>query len=746
MSRPLVSVLMATYNRAAFLPQAIESVLAQTYPHWELVIINDGSTDNTRQIVESFQARDARIRYVYQANQGLAASRHHGVRLCRGKYIAFLDDDDLYLPDKLEQQVAFLEAHPEIGLVYSPVQLVDREKRVLGMYPQQPARTFLELIDGCTIATHGVLVRTACFHQVGTFRKDRSPAEDYDMWLRISQSYAIAFLPECVGLYRKHETCMTQDVFSAYAAYRRIYATLLKTGRLSQEARQRVSRALTRTVRVLAVCHYQRAAGSLESCRYSEAARSYSAAIRFAPLVGLHVPWGGSRHLLYRIVRPYAAWLYCGWRALTATRTRRRIAYYLVTGGFGGVEMYLLAMLRRLDRARFDPIVYFSCSDLEADRRIRGELERLKVPIQPVSPEGVPLSQTLGNGGSSASHALPARSRVLRSSRVKQILLARVPQGVRAAWYHAKHVRRTAEYLRRDAIDIVHVLHGHYPSLEAPLIAGRLAGIPVRIADVRLRPDSIHGLPFVRKGLVRLAATSATAVYAMSQRMANELVTQCRVARNRIHVVRLAGIDLAPFMDPSLPPLTKAQLGLPPRCTVVVVPARFMPQKGHGILLDAIAALQAKHPEVRYLFLGDGPLQGDIERSITAKRLNSQIHFLGFRDDMPRLLKAADLVVIPSLFEGGPYVLLEAMAAGKPVVTTDVGFTREVFVDSQMGRIVTSNRSAELASAMDQLLAAEPAMLRGMGAAAQRQIQLLWSQEATSCAVPNGSPHNGRNT
>ena len=110
---PIVSVVISTYNRSKLLPHAIRSVLSQDRQDFEIIVIDDGSTDETSQVVACFS--DPRIRYFYQTNSGLAAGRNAGISESRGKYIVFLDDDDVFLPNKLSVQVSFMEAHRDLG-------------------------------------------------------------------------------------------------------------------------------------------------------------------------------------------------------------------------------------------------------------------------------------------------------------------------------------------------------------------------------------------------------------------------------------------------------------------------------------------------------------------------------------------------------------------------------------------------------------------------------------------------------
>jgi len=132
MKNPKVSVILPTFNRAAYLPDAIESVLCQTFRDFELVIVDDGSTDNTRQIVQMYP--DKRIRYRFKQNGGIASALNCGIKQSTGTYLARLDSDDVFLPEKLAYQVACLDANPDCGLVYTQAYNMDEKGNVLALY------------------------------------------------------------------------------------------------------------------------------------------------------------------------------------------------------------------------------------------------------------------------------------------------------------------------------------------------------------------------------------------------------------------------------------------------------------------------------------------------------------------------------------------------------------------------------------------------------------------------------------
>ena len=190
-----------------FLPETIASVLAQTYSDFELIVVNDGSSDGIEDWINSLSGK--RIRLISQENKGLAGARNTGLAAASGDYIAFIDADDLWLPTKLEKQVNVLDAEPDVGLVYSWVELIDETGTPLGKQRKNSASgdvwvalTMHNIVECGSVA----LVRQACFEQVGLFDETLpySCCEDWDMWLRIAARYRFAFVAEPLVQYRYH--------------------------------------------------------------------------------------------------------------------------------------------------------------------------------------------------------------------------------------------------------------------------------------------------------------------------------------------------------------------------------------------------------------------------------------------------------------------------------------------------------------------------------------------------------------
>ena len=209
---PRVSAIIPTYNYARYVAAAIKSVLAQSFKDLEIVVVDDGSTDETTETLRPFAER---IRYIPQVHRGLAAARNVGIRVARGRYLAFLDSDDLWLPDKVSMQVARLDAEPAVGVVYCEAVLFDEASQTViphSYWSHHPSGRILPwLIRQNVVPSPTPMVRRELFDQVGPFDESLSACEDWDMWIRIAQVSEFAYVDRVLAEYRVHSANMSLD-------------------------------------------------------------------------------------------------------------------------------------------------------------------------------------------------------------------------------------------------------------------------------------------------------------------------------------------------------------------------------------------------------------------------------------------------------------------------------------------------------------------------------------------------------
>jgi Predicted glycosyltransferases len=260
---PLVTVVIPVYNRAQFLREAIDSVLAQTFQDFEVILVEDGS-----QVAESIAKEyGGRLRYVWQENQGVSKARNAGVAMGSAPWIAFLDDDDLWLPRKLERQLRAAEAAPEVALLHTDHLF----REVDGSERPGPRRTpseqvpsgwvSRELFLSNFIITSSTLVRREAFEAVGGFDVSLRLVEDYDLWMRISRRFRLMFVPERLTIYRVHGANMTRqgDLRDALASIQALHGLLAKDpGLEAAVGHDAVARRFHRAYAYSGYMHYYR--------------------------------------------------------------------------------------------------------------------------------------------------------------------------------------------------------------------------------------------------------------------------------------------------------------------------------------------------------------------------------------------------------------------------------------------------------------------------------------------------------
>jgi len=231
----MISIIVPTYNRADLLPQAVESVMKQTYSNWELLIVDDGSTDNTEQALQKYLSN--KIRYVKCPHSGLPAIvRNVGIREARGKWIAFLDSDDVWLPEKLERQIQIIRNRPDVSLVCTNTyrKTNDDEMKEYFSIPDKKASIYLEsLLLENFVVTSTVLVSKDCLLGMGGYNEspDFQAVEDYDLWLRLSMNHKIEYLSEPLVIYRdvpKESIRGSQSRLAYWKGILKIYRNLKK--------------------------------------------------------------------------------------------------------------------------------------------------------------------------------------------------------------------------------------------------------------------------------------------------------------------------------------------------------------------------------------------------------------------------------------------------------------------------------------------------------------------------------------
>ena len=217
MDKPLVSVVIATYNMARYLPLAVKSALDQTYKNIEVLVVDDGSTDDTDHAIEPL-LEDPRLRYCRQENKGQAAAKNRGIRESRGAYIAFLDADDVWALDKLDLQLPLFSRSEAVGVVHARVVYIDKTGRELSVADN---RLFRGRVSGPLLIRNFIgfgtsIVKRECFDRLGVFKENVRMGVDYDLWLRLSTQYEFDYIDRPLLYYRVWSGQMSNNGKSRY--------------------------------------------------------------------------------------------------------------------------------------------------------------------------------------------------------------------------------------------------------------------------------------------------------------------------------------------------------------------------------------------------------------------------------------------------------------------------------------------------------------------------------------------------
>ena len=210
---PTVSVMMPVYNTARFLARAVEGILGQAFPDFELVVIDDGSTDGSPDILRRYADRDARVRLTCRANRGAVHTRNEILGQCRGRYLAVNDADDVSLPDRLARQVAFLDARPEVVCVGGHFDLIDAaDRRLTTLRPpaENAAIQNLLLAGHCAVCHSAAMMRREAVDRAGGYLPEFTFSHDLDLWLRLGEVGAVANLPQTLIQFRLHEGSISE--------------------------------------------------------------------------------------------------------------------------------------------------------------------------------------------------------------------------------------------------------------------------------------------------------------------------------------------------------------------------------------------------------------------------------------------------------------------------------------------------------------------------------------------------------
>lgn len=277
---PIVAVIIPSLNQGQYIGEALDSVFAQTFRDYEVIVVDGGSTDGTRETVGRYGDK---VHFFRQDGKGVSRAKNQALDRSRSGYIAFLDADDAWYPDKLAKQVALLEAHPEYGFCSSDVDFFDATGIIIkgAIATEKKPRSgmvFDDLLVNNFISSATIMLRRECFEKVGRFDEEIFYAEDTEMWLRVAKEFSLGYLPESLARYRVRAEARSQSFARHYASLASSFSKLRRLYPEYFSARLPLLRA--------AYANLYRRWGyrHFEAGEYSAARRIYLQALRYASL------------------------------------------------------------------------------------------------------------------------------------------------------------------------------------------------------------------------------------------------------------------------------------------------------------------------------------------------------------------------------------------------------------------------------------------------------------------------------
>ncbi len=657
-SKPQVSIIIPTYNAEKYISQAIDSILNQTYDNYEIIVVDDGSTDDTYQVLAPYQEH---IRYSYQENQGVAISRNSGMAMARGDLIAFLDADDFFLPQKLAKQVACFEKDANLGMVISGWCIVDGQgKKIFDVEPWKcsPQLNLTTAVLHKPARPSATMIRRQWCEGVGGFDSFLASGEDLDLLLRLMLLDCPAiWLSEVLVGYRQHSrSLMSQGmtlIENTTTVMERFFARPNLPPAIRQlESQEKYHCCVWLACRMYYDGYHEEMSHCLqEAWQYSDRPPETVAFNWLESFKNYALEYGHDFDV-YSLVNSPA------WEKATnnltsvptlasptvekvtdISHTPKQILLYTDDLGIGGVRQYNHSLVCHLAQMGYQVThVYCQTDNPLSDREQELGVHQLNLGY----------------------HAASDRTRSLRD------------------------IEGLSAILRQTQPDLIIFSDGWPFSNLAAKQAALELGIPYLIVLGFIEPSCIQftdeeGISYV--DLVNYQYSQAQKAIAVSQENLNLLRRLFQLPSQIGRVIHYGRPSLY-FQprDESVRERLRQELNIPPEAVVCFTAARLEPVKGYQYQLEAIKELKNSSiwSELYFVWAGTGAASGDnsneaeLKQTVAELGVGGRVIFLGQRWDIADLLDASDIFILTSEAEGMPLSIMEAMAKGLPVIASGV--------------------------------------------------------------------------
>lgn len=313
---PKISVIIPTHNRPQFLKRALESVCCQTLMPTEILVVQNGPDNGAQEVCESFANNGFPVRYFSESHAGAARARNRGIREAQGDTIAFLDDDDEWLPEKLSKQIHFMEEFPSIGVISCLSYEIDAQGELRRLRPERNRHIELKTLvleDTVNLISSlsGVVIRRNCFEKAGLFNESYRIGDDADLYIRLAQYFVFYSLPEPLFRYHLHENNASRRLEEGWLEMISILSRMRPNpeyGLTPELLREGIVR--------LNGYFYRDGVDRMSEGNYGRALKKFSRAVTQDPMIGLKIKWSRYRNPVYRFMKPYMATMYCGMKMI----------------------------------------------------------------------------------------------------------------------------------------------------------------------------------------------------------------------------------------------------------------------------------------------------------------------------------------------------------------------------------------------------------------------------------------------
>jgi glycosyltransferase involved in cell wall biosynthesis len=652
---PCVSVIIPVYNSAHFIGAAIDSVNAQTFQDFEILVVDDGSTDD---LIGALEVYKGSIQVMHQENAGPSSARNRGINAARGEFIAFLDADDLWAPEKLELQVKCLNENPDSAACFTEcVYFNENGTTNADLWRRVPTsdKMFEALLTERFVHMSSLMVRRQALNEVGVFDEGLIGCEDYNLYLRIARYFSFQFLPQPLFQSRSHSGKLSNNL--AQMSHDEI-VNFNKIDAMFPELKLPRGRVLAQIWFRFGQYYFD--AGDFEAARecFAKAIKSsYRKSWAYVYWLLAAVPPGireGVRNLI-RVMRGKKPQNNEVNQESKPTKTPpinyRKTALnrvMLVTWSLvaGGSEAYAFTLAQNLDRKQFSPLM---CA-LDQGGALEPEIKHSDIPYWVMN----------------------------RRSGIQVDLM----------W-------RMFRLMRRKRVNVVHTHHFNqlfYSFIGAKLCGARLIHTEHSIENY----DHPH-----RRRALRVLAMGCYRVVTSGEESARILHNKVGIPEDKLQIVH-TGIQVDSF------DITREdgrrELQLAPDVPVAATIARLSPEDDHKDLLEAWVEVVRVIPDAILIIAGDLTEELALNSEIERLALQKQVQIVEIWGNEANVLAACNVFVLCANREELPLSLLEAMAAARPVIATSVGNVPLLVREGETGTMVPPHDSAALAEALIQIL------------------------------------------